>query len=65
MNKFREKMSEEDKLSLQNEIDILKRVDHPNIVKLYDVFEDENTFSLVMELMTGGEVYYLINLLAF
>ena len=39
-----------------NEIDILMHVDHPNIVRLYEVFEDEHSYSLVMELMTGGEV---------
>jgi serine/threonine protein kinase len=36
-------------------------VDHPNIVKLYEVFEDENTYSLVMELMTGGEVINILS----
>jgi serine/threonine protein kinase len=41
---------------LQNEIEILKQVDHPNIVKLYDIYEDEENYYLVMELMTGGEV---------
>ena len=46
----------EDKIALQNEIDILTQVDHPNIVKLYEIFEDETTYYLVMELMTGGEV---------
>ena len=40
----------------QQEIKILKQVDHPNIVKLIDVYEDESTFSLVLELMSGGEV---------
>lgn len=49
-------MTEEDRIGLLNEIDILKQVDHPNIVKLIDVYEDEKTFSLVLELMTGGEV---------
>ena len=49
-------MTEEDKLGLQNEIDILKQVDHPNIVKLYDIYEDDKYFFLVMELMMGGEV---------
>ena len=58
-NPIREKLSEEDKLALQNEIDILKQVDHPNIVKLFDVFDEEKSFSLVMELMTGGEVKIL------
>ena len=57
-------MSEEDKLALQNEIDILKQVDHPNIVKLFDVFDEEKSFSLVMELMTGGEVLILNNNIA-
>ena len=52
----RHKMSEEDRVGLINEIDILKQVDHPNIVKLIDVYEDETTFSLVLELMQGGEV---------
>jgi calcium/calmodulin-dependent protein kinase I len=44
-------------MGLQNEIDILTHVDHPNIVKLYEVFEDIDHYSLVMELMTGGELF--------
>ena len=46
----------EDKLALQNEIDILTQVDHPNIVKLHEIFEDGDAYYLVMELMLGGEV---------
>ena len=41
---------------IQNEIDILKLVDHPNIVKLYDVYDEEKYIYLVMELLEGGEV---------
>ena len=52
----RRKLTEDDKVGLQNEIDILKQVDHPNIVKLYDIYEDDKYFFLVMELMQGGEV---------
>ena len=44
-------MSEEDRAGLQNEIDILKQVDHPNIVKLQEIYEDDKHFFLVMELM--------------
>ena len=51
-------MNEDDRLALYNEIDILKQVDHPNIVKLFDVFEDDENYFLVMELMTGGEVIF-------
>jgi calcium/calmodulin-dependent protein kinase I len=60
-NSFRRKqLNEEDKVALQNEIDILTQVDHPNIVKLYEVFEDDENYHLIMELMTGGEVIYFI-----
>jgi calcium-dependent protein kinase len=34
----------------------MKLVDHPNIVKLFDVFDDEKYLYLVMELLQGGEV---------
>lgn len=51
------KLTEEDKVGLQNEIDILKQVDHPNIVKLFDIYEDDKYFFLVMELMQGGELF--------
>ena len=52
-------MSESDKESMTTEIEILKQIDHPNIIKLYDVFEDENYICLVIELMEGGELLEL------
>lgn len=56
----KKKMKEEDMISMQTEIDILKSVDHPNVVKLVDVFEDERFWCLVMELMQGGELFDMI-----
>jgi|TARA_B110000285_G_scaffold137464_1_gene154009 calcium/calmodulin-dependent protein kinase I len=53
----KKKMSDEDKAAMTTEIAILKQVDHPNIVKLIDVFEDERHWCLVMELMHGGELF--------
>lgn len=53
----KKKMSDEDKIAMHTEIEILKQVDHPNIVKLIDVFEDERHWCLVMELMQGGELF--------
>ena len=53
----KKKMSEEDKAGMETEIEILKSLDHPNIVKLVDVFEDERHWCLVMELMQGGELF--------
>ena len=42
----------------QNEINIMKQVDHPNILKMYESYEDEKYLYIVMELLSGGEVSY-------
>ena len=34
----------------------MKRLDHPNIIKLYEWFEDEACIYLVTELCEGGEL---------
>eukprot|EP00754_Rhynchopus_humris_P025434 Rhum_TRINITY_DN14945_c6_g1::Rhum_TRINITY_DN14945_c6_g1_i1::g.130917::m.130917/K08794/CAMK1; calcium/calmodulin-dependent protein kinase I len=43
--------------SLKTEVKILMNVKHPNIVSLLDVFEDDDKLYLIMELMTGGELF--------
>lgn len=43
-----------------DEIKILTDLDHPNILKLYEHFEDEKNVYLVTELCTGGELFDLI-----
>lgn len=45
---------------LEAEIEIMKHLDHPNIVKLYEVFEDYVNIHLVLELCTGGELFQRI-----
>ena len=40
----------------QTEIKILSMVDHPNIVRLFEVIEDDNYYNLLQELCTGGEL---------
>jgi len=47
----------EDIKLLRREIKIMKRVSHPNILKLYEVFEEEDEFFLVMELVDGKELF--------
>ena len=53
-------MDEREKLRLKYEIDILKNLDHPNIVWLYEVFEDNDFIYLITELCTGGELFDVI-----
>ncbi|CAH8484912.1 unnamed protein product [Schistosoma turkestanicum] len=51
------KEAESRKESLNNEIEVLRRLRHPNIVQLFDVLEDAECYYLVMELVTGGELF--------
>lgn len=50
-------MDDEMKVRLSYEIDILKNLDHPNIMKLYEIFEDKQNIYLVSELCLGGELF--------
>ncbi|SOV81309.1 calcium-dependent protein kinase 5 [Plasmodium sp. gorilla clade G3] len=42
---------------LKREILIMKQMDHPNIIKLYEVYEDNEKLYLVLELCDGGELF--------
>lgn len=50
------KLSEIKVSQLSREIEILTTVDHPNIIKYYETFNDSNYFHIVMEYCTGGEL---------
>lgn len=49
----------QNKKGIQREISILKLLDHPHIVHLYDVIEDPKSgaYYLVLELASGGELF--------
>lgn len=40
-----------------NEIDTLRTLDHPNVVKIYEYFEDMDHFYIIMDLISGGELF--------
>jgi calcium-dependent protein kinase len=49
------------KLLIENEIDILKKLSHPNIVRIYEFYESLNNFYLINEYCDEGELYNYIN----
>jgi calcium-dependent protein kinase len=50
-------MDAEEQKMLFNEINILRSLDHPNIVKMYEFFEDDKRFYIVTEICKGGELF--------
>jgi len=49
-------MSDEDVAGMETEMEIMKQIDHPNILKLYDIYEEENHWCLVLEYMEEGDL---------
>ena len=47
--------------AILNEINILKKIDHPNIVKIFEFFITKEYYYILMEYCEGGELYDLIN----
>lgn len=35
---------------------MLQAIDHPNVLKIYECYEDENCFYIVTEFCSGGEL---------
>lgn len=42
---------------MEREVNVAKSVDHPQVVKTYDIFETSDHLYLVLEFMEGGELY--------
>lgn len=53
----KDKINKTEQVRLRYEIDILTNLDHPNILRLYEVFEDKKFIYLVTELCLGGELF--------
>mmetsp|Transcript_33392 Transcript_33392/g.42038 ORF Transcript_33392/g.42038 Transcript_33392/m.42038 type:complete len:386 (+) Transcript_33392:69-1226(+) len=47
----------EDLKALEDEIAIMKELDHEHIIKLRDVFQEEKKTILILELVIGGELF--------
>lgn len=54
--------AEKHRNGIDKEIVMMKLMDHPNVVRIYDVFEGERDLFLVLEYVDGGELFdYLVN----
>ena len=53
----KERMTEAELQAFEEEMNILRELDHPNILKLFEVFEDNKKFFLVTEYCKGGELF--------
>jgi len=51
-----EDVSDAARANLLEEVEILQTLDHPNVVKLYDVYRSDTTIYLIMEYCSGPEL---------
>eukprot|EP01094_Clydonella_sp_ATCC50884_P009723 TRINITY_DN1925_c2_g1_i2.p1 TRINITY_DN1925_c2_g1~~TRINITY_DN1925_c2_g1_i2.p1 ORF type:complete len:286 (-),score=62.58 TRINITY_DN1925_c2_g1_i2:131-988(-) len=53
----RQALTPRDWENLQREADIMRRVEHPNILKLHNIFENDDHFHFVLDFMPDGELF--------
>ncbi|XP_053545400.1 serine/threonine-protein kinase MARK1-like [Bombina bombina] len=46
---------------IHNEVEILKRINHPNIVTFYDAFHEADKYYIVMDYVNGGDLFDHLN----
>ena len=55
--KKRSSYSQGEEKEILNEISILRMMDHPNILKIFEFYSNKDTYSIVTELCPGGELF--------
>ena len=55
------KKATQDIKALQEEVEILSKLSHPNIMQLYEVYNDKTNFYIVTEFCQGGELFDAIS----
>lgn len=53
----KDNLSEAEMENVMDEVKIMKELDHPNCVHLYEMFDNKHKVYMVMELMSGGELF--------
>ena len=58
----KKKLKAQTKTSSFNEIEIISKLKHPNIINVEKILEDENNYYIIMEYCENGELYeYIVN----
>lgn len=57
---FKKKTRVTERANILKEVQIMRGIDHPGVVKLLNFFESEEHYFLVLELMEGGELFHQI-----
>ena len=52
---------QKDNQEIEREINILKNLDHPNVMKIYEFLEDESNYYLIQEFCDGGDLETILN----
>ena len=53
-------MSKEEQDRIFAEIQILKGLDHPNVLKIFEAYQDDKKIYIVTEILRGGELFEII-----
>jgi len=51
------KLQEAELAILHDEVDIMHKIEHENCVRLYEIYESKKKLYMVLELLTGGELF--------
>jgi calcium-dependent protein kinase len=54
-------LTEADRTTMLKEVTTLSTIDHPNIMKVYELIESNTSFNIVTELVEGGELLDMIS----
>lgn len=47
----------ESRINFMNTLNLIKQADHPNLVKLFEIYEEEHYIHFVTEYIEGGELF--------
>eukprot|EP00456_Euglypha_rotunda_P033999 TRINITY_DN26226_c0_g1_i2.p1 TRINITY_DN26226_c0_g1~~TRINITY_DN26226_c0_g1_i2.p1 ORF type:complete len:117 (+),score=27.45 TRINITY_DN26226_c0_g1_i2:87-437(+) len=52
----KKKLTAEELVTVHDEVEIMHKINHPNCVTLFEMFETKSAMFMVLELLTGGEI---------